>query len=274
MAETKRQPPCLEEYVARGYKAENYEAHFPPEDGWLPTWSNPRWVKPPREVDMPEGIPAALMVCSQVRKQSSRLLRKQQPGRQKFKQFLFSDPSKRLLRARPLRITSTELVTYFDELYAKERAGILAVQTVDGRRLDLGALREGMLAMKGRVPAVSLPTPPLDSIANDTPAGNEMPQFVDGTFVGDPAAERVLANLVEEKTAEGIRQGAISEPTEDPEEAEEAQTTPPAADSEVLESESVPPLPAQPDSKPESVAVSPAMDPAALRAAAKRKARR
>lgn len=271
MAETKRQPPCLEEYVARGYKKENYEAHFPPEEGWLPTWSNPKWVKPRWEVELPEGIPDALVVHSQVRKQSSRLIRKQQPGRQRFKQFLFSDPSKRLLRARPVRITSTDLVTYFDELYAKERAGILAVHTVDGRRLDLSSLREGILSMKGRAPAVSIPTPPLDSIANDTPAGNEMPQYMDGTFVGDPAAERVLASMVEEKTAEGIRQGSIAEPVED---SETAPTTPPEADEEALDSAEVPSAPAVPDIKPEPVAVSPAMDPAALRAAAKKKVRR
>lgn len=265
MAETQRRPPCLEEFVASGYKAEIYEEFF-----GQPPWSNPSWVKADRPIDLPEGIPDSLMVHSQVRKQGSRLVRKQQPGRQRFKQHLFANPSKRLLRARPVRITSGELVTHFEELHAKERAGILAVHTVDGRRLDLSSLRDGILAMKGRTPVMVIPALVLDSIANDTPAGNELPQFLDGTFVGDPAAERVLSEMIAEKTAEGIRQGAIADTSEDP--IETAPTTPPEPNPDAVEVEFVPPPPLAPVVEP--TVVSSAMDPAALRAAAKKKARR
>lgn len=41
----KQQPPCLEEYVARGYKAETYEQRFAGPE-WGPTWSDPNWRKP------------------------------------------------------------------------------------------------------------------------------------------------------------------------------------------------------------------------------------
>lgn len=213
MTETKMKPPSLEEYVAAGYQAENYEEHFEQlrERGepWGPTWSDPNWKAAPK---LPDGIPDQLMVCSQVRKLASRILRRQQPTRHRFKQYLFSDPSKRILRNRPVRITAADLVKNFAELEAKEACGILAVHTLDGRRLDLASLREGILSLSAKVPSETKPNPPLDSIANDTPAGIPMAQFIDGTFDGDPAAERVLAEITAQKTAEGIRQGAIKAP--------------------------------------------------------------
>jgi hypothetical protein len=254
MAETKKTPPCLEEFVAAGYKAENYEKHFEElrelGDSWGPTWSDPNWKAAPR---LPEGIPAQLMVCSQVRKLASRTLRRQQPTRHRFKQYLFSDPSKRILRNRPVRITSDDLVKNFAELEAKEACGILAVHTLDGRRLDLASLRDGILSLSAKVPSETKPNPPLDSIANDTPTGISMAQFIDGTFDGDPAAERVLAELTAQKTAEGIRQGAIENPDTgdetDPLVDFEDPAAPVAPVEEVVE-EPPPPPPPAPVSQP------------------------
>lgn len=251
MAETKKTPPCLEEFVAAGYLAENYEKHFEElralGEQWAPTWSNPAWKATPR---LPEGIPEQLMVCSQVRKLASRTLRRQQPTRHRFKQYLFSDPSKRILRNRPVRITAEDLVKNFDELQAKEACGILAVHTLDGRRLDLASLRDGILSLSAKVPSDTKPNPPLDSIANDTPTGIAMSQFIDGTFDGDPAAERVLSELTAQKTAEGIRQGAIENPELADEEDPLVDFEDPAAPAAEVVEEPPPPPPPAPVSQP------------------------
>jgi len=185
-----------------------------------------------------------------VRKTSSRVLRRQQPTRHRFKQYLFSDPSKRVLRNRPVRITAEDLVKNFAELEAKEACGILAVHTLDGRRLDLASLRDGVLSLSGKTPSVTKQNPPLDSIANDTPSGNPMPQYIDGTFDGDPAAERVLADLTAQKVQEGIRQGALVDPALAEEEAEFEDPAAPEAPAEpkepVVEEPPPPPPPAAP----------------------------
>jgi hypothetical protein len=39
-----------------------------------------------------------------------------------------------------------------------------------------------------------------------------MSQYTEGTFVGDPAAERVVERMTNEKVDEGIRQGALDGP--------------------------------------------------------------
>lgn len=240
MIETKRTPPSLEEFVANGYAAENYERHFAAlrERGepWGDTWSK-------EAQKLPEGVPAQLLVCSQVRKLTSRTLRRQQPVRHRFKQYLFADPSKRILRNRPVRITSEDLVKNFAELEAKEACGILAVHTLDGRRLNLASLRDGILSMSAKVSSEARPNPPLDSIVNDTPTGIPMSQFIDGTFDGDPAAERVLAELTAQKTAEAIRQGAIENPETDDEEDPIAGLEDPAVPDEVVLEEEPPPPP-------------------------------
>lgn len=224
-ATQKRQPPCREEFVAQGYPAENYEKHFAGEE-WGPTWSDPGW-SPVKSAA--RELPERLAVHSQVRKLESRLTRRKQPTRHRFKQHLFGDPSRRLLRNRPVLITSTELVQHFEELHSKESVGILAVRTLDGQRLNLAMLRDGILALAARPSPLPPLPPPLDSIANDIPAGIALPQQEGGTFVGDPAAARVLAALEAEKRAEGIRQGALEDDAVDEEEVAPSSPSAPLA---------------------------------------------
>jgi hypothetical protein len=260
----KKQPPCREEYVAAGYSAEGYEQCFAGNE-WGPTWSDPKWVPP---VIALEGLPTCLVVRSQVRKAGSRVLRRQQPTRHRFKQYLFGDPSKRVLRSKPVLITSNELQQHFEELHSKEATGILAVHTLDGRRLNLAMLRDGVLALASRASTLPPMAPLLDSIANDIPAGIPLPQYEGGTFHGDPAADRTLERLEAEKRAEGVRQGALEEPAE-PETAETVE--PLAATTEFsFEADDFPSEPPPPPSVAFTEGVPVAADPAAHRAGKKK----
>lgn len=195
--------PCLEEFVDAGYPAEDFEKRF-----GVPPVSDPAWKKP---VELPEGLPDQLLVRSQVRNPATRTLRRQQPGRQRFKQHLFADPNRRLLRNRPVRITGAELVSHFAELEQGDATGLFGIFTLDGKRVDLKVLREGVLALQAKAPVVTQPNVRLDSIEFDRPTGIPMPQHLDGTFEGDSVAARVLADLTEEKRQEAIRQGALED---------------------------------------------------------------
>lgn len=149
-----------------------------------------------------DGLPDILHVRSMVRAQATRTARARQPTRQRFKQYLFGNPALRLMRKRVLRITATMARTNLDELIAKEAGGLLAVYTPNGARIDLAALKRGEVVLAQLPAPAPLPNPPLDSANNDIPAGQNMPQYVDGTFVGDPAAERVAQEMSDEKRRE------------------------------------------------------------------------
>lgn len=201
--------PSIEEFVAAGYKAENYEQFFAKHEEQLAR----------HYAEAPTDLPDAFYVRSQVRRVGTRTLRAKQPTRARFKQYLFGDPSKRLVRNRPLRISLAELSQNIDTLAESEAAGLLSVHMADGRRVDLKALKGGYLVLGPVVPASPPPNPPLDSIANDLPSGNPMPTYVDGTFPGDPVAERTLQELTAQKRKEAERQGADEEsgdPAADP----------------------------------------------------------
>lgn len=228
-ADGKLKRPCIEEFVAAHYPAEDYDKHFS-EENYGPGWSDPSWApegtKYADEADLSEyesavaaavkEMPTEFHVHSKVRHVSTRTTRVQQPTRHRFKQYLFADPSKRLVRRRPVRISSDQLVRNIDELIQKEEAGILSVHLMDGRRIDLKQLRVGIPAV-----AEGRPTPPLynrrlDSAAYDTPAGIPLPQYLDGTFPGDPAAQRATERMVAEKQHEAARQGADEDDGEAP----------------------------------------------------------
>jgi len=209
----KIQPPCLEEFVAAGYPAENYEKHFAAlrelGEEWGDTWSNPNWKPaPPGLAEVPER----LMVHSAVRNPQTRIARKLRPGRKAFKQHIFMDSTKRLVRGRPVAITSAELAARFDVFCEAERVGTIEVRTLDGRRLDLQSLRSGSVCLAAPAASITIPNTRLDSAANDEPAGIPLSQYSEGTFVGDPAAERVVERMTNEKVDEGIRQGALDGP--------------------------------------------------------------
>lgn len=241
--------PSIEEFVAARYDAKDYEQFFQVHEARLAAAyaageiTDESYGKSMtgvgQQAPLVEGLPDALHIQSQVRKVGTRTTRARQPTRHRFKQYLFGDPSKRLVRSRKVGITSRELVDNFDELLAKEAAGILSVHTTDGLRVNLEVLRQRLsgeqpaeveqeeLEQDGQDgPAVNtaptapliaappqpapLPNPPLDSAANDTPAGVDMPLHVDGTFPGDPAAQRALERMVDDKSRE------LERNTEDP----------------------------------------------------------
>lgn len=149
-----------------------------------------------------DGLPDILHVRSQVRAPGNRTLRARQPTRHRFKQYLFGNPALRLVRKRATRVRADDVRANLDELISKEAAGILSVHAPNGQRVNLQALKAGQVEL-GAIPAPApLVNKPLDSAANDIPAGENMPQYVGGTFAGDPIAADVGARLAAEKQAE------------------------------------------------------------------------
>ncbi len=207
--------PCLEEFMAAGYPREDYDKRFggPVEAGkeaWGPPWSNPNWRKP-----TPNGLPDTLHVVSQVRRVGTRTARATAPTKHRFKQYLFGDPSHRLVRNRRIVLNTGKVLDNIDELITKEQQGILSVHHADGRRVDLQALKDMRADDVFGAPRLASPPPnfPLDSIANDTPAGIPYQTFIDGTFDGDVSADRALASMRADKASE---LGEETEPFVDP----------------------------------------------------------
>jgi hypothetical protein len=157
------------------------------------------------------GLPEILVVHSQVRKVATRTVRTQHPTRHRFKQYLLGDPHKRLTRRRPVVVTARDLVQNVDSFIEHEAVGRLSVHTKDGRRLDLVQLKAGIPVIAAAPPVPAQYNRRLDSLAYDTPAGNPLPTYIDGTYPGDPAAQRALERITAEKQTEAIRQGATEE---------------------------------------------------------------
>ncbi len=256
--------PSVEEFVASGYPAEGYEEFFAKHEAGLRE-KLARGELPP---------PAFFLVHSRVRHQSTRTQRARSPVRHKFKQYLFSNPSLRLVRKRPLRVPGAAVAQYIDELIAKEAAGLLVVTTLDGRKVDLSALKGGSLQVGPAVVAAPPPHPPLDSIANDVPWGQPLPQYVDGTFYGDPVADRALNELVREKReeaedAEAEAAAGAGDPAVDaPEESAPVDTAPEDEVTAIVEPAVMEELAKSPEASPESP--EDFSDPAAERASEKK----
>jgi len=205
--------PCLEEFVASGYKAEQYDAWFRivgegdsttlgPHgvSAWGPAWSDPNWTRAKGE--LVDGLPSVLVVRSQVRRGGTRTTRARAPSRHRFKQFLFGDPSYRLVRNGERQVSSEKVLANLNELIDKEAQGILSLHFIDGRRLNLELLKGGLVEVSVPALPAPLPNPPLDSAANDDPSGNPMPTFIDGTYPGDPVAAATLEQMLKDKAAE------------------------------------------------------------------------
>lgn len=155
-------------------------------------------IAPPKQV--------RYRVYSMVRRVQTRTARATSPTRHRFKQYLFngtSSTTRRLVRNRPVEISSEELEQNLDELRAKWEVGMLEVRTMDGRVLNLNDFSVG----PSRAPA-PLPHPPLDSANNDTPAGYPLPGQPGGVSVMDPAADRAARELAEKKAKEAELSGA------------------------------------------------------------------
>lgn len=252
--------PPVEEFVRSGYAAKDYDSYFEDFEKYLAE----RYASWQSAVDEehPMGLPFLLQVRSEVRRQNTRLQRMRSPTRHRFKQYLFSDPSKRLIRRRPIVITAQAVVGNLDELITKERLGILGVFTPDGRRVNLKALKDHSGDVLGpRTAPVPLPHPPLDSAANDIPAGEAMPSYVDGTFLGDPAADRVLTRMIDEKEEEAdkIAEAEGVPPDQLASEASVERAYDPLATKEDQERDAAPPTPRSEVTEP-----TPTEDPAAV----------
>lgn len=227
--------PSREAFIAAGYTG-NYEEFFERHEEKLAEHFD--------GAPMPQvhGVPDFLFIHSEVRSVTNRTVRARNPTRHRFKQYLFGDPSKRLIRNRPLRVPTEVVLANLSELMAKESCGMLSVRTADGRRLNLSALTQSTPrapVLEPPRPSAPPPHPPLDSIANDAPAGIPMPEFEEGTYVGDPAAQRALESIVAEKRDEAERHGALDPAdehvVEDPAEPPEALAEETASAEEVVE---------------------------------------
>lgn len=151
---------------------------------------------------LPSGVPPRVFyqVVSTVRKPTTRMLRAASPVHHRLKQYLFNGsktPTRRLVRNRAVVITEAELKLNLKELQDKCKAGILEVRTMSGRLVNL---KDMSVAPEKPVPP--LPHPPLDSVANDVPAGVHEPMFMGGATIIDPAADQVAAELAERKREE------------------------------------------------------------------------
>lgn len=197
--------PCLEEFVAAGFKVEQYESWFANNiasgvSAWGPAWSNPNWV--PGQNELLSSLPNVLVVRSQVRRIATRTTRARSPSRHRFKQFLFGDPSYRLVRNGERQVATSKILANLNELIDKETLGLLSVHFIDGRRLNLEFLKGGLVEVEAPPLPALPPNPPLDSAANDDPSGIPMTTFIDGTFPGDPAAATTIEQMLKDKAAE------------------------------------------------------------------------
>lgn len=149
-------------------------------------------------------------VVSMVRRVQTRTQRATSPGRHRFKQYLFQgtdSATRRLVRSRPIDISSADLEKNLEELRTKWRAGIIEVRTMDGRTLNLDDFSVGPERL-----AAPLPHPPLDSVNNDTPTGYSIPHYAGGVGQNDPAADRSAAALAEQKAKEAESATGVERP--------------------------------------------------------------
>lgn len=197
--------PCREEFLAV-YPNGDYDAYFANDlsnndrEVWGPGWSNPSWVRGMDELQ--EQLPDVLVIRSQVRRQATRTTRARSPSRHRFKQFLFGDPSYRLVRNSARQVPTTKVLAHVNELIEQEAAGLLSVHLIDGRRLNLALFRSGLVEVEAAPLPAPPPNPPLDSAANDSASGIPMTTFIDGSFPGDPVAENTLQQMLKDKASE------------------------------------------------------------------------
>lgn len=237
--------PCLEEFVAAGYSADTYGTWFTSattgEDGapripWGPGWSNSSWAPEQRELWKFDKLPAVLVVRSQVRRLGTRTTRARAPSRHRFKQFLFGDPSFRLVRNGERQVAAAMVSKHLDELIEKEAQGMLSVHFVDGRRLNLDLLKAGLVETDAAPLPAPQANPPLDSAANDDPSGIPIPTYIDGTYIGDPSAAATLEQMLRDKAAEqgelpgGDSDPLLDAPSSEDKPAEETPAEEPASD--------------------------------------------
>lgn len=183
-------------------------------------------------------------IHSTVRGQQSRTQRAAQPSHHRLKQYI-GDKQQRLLRGRPIRLGEDEFMRCLADIKAKAAQGILEVRTESGQLVNLDTLEPSAPA-----PVPPLPNPPLDSIKNDAPWGQEVPAFAgdDPSTGGEPS---LLTNMTREEE-EPEHASFVTSATEPAPEVEE---TAEAADAEQATEELVDAnVPTVPDTAPETAA--------------------
>lgn len=105
----------------------------------------------------------------------------------------------RLIRGRPIALTLQQIGPHIEEIRAKAAAGAIEVRLADGRKVDLNTGRAVGEVMKNAPP----PHPPLDSIANDKPAGEQRPQMAGGIPEGPTDPNQLPDLLISGKGAFG-----------------------------------------------------------------------
>lgn len=142
-------------------------------------------------------------IVSRVRSIQTRTQRAISPTRHRFTQYILGG-TQRLIRRRSVQVPESRLLEHLDELKEKTRLGILEVQTLDGRTVNLDTFE----ATPPHVPAPE-PHPPLDSAANDEPAGIPLPTMPGGSWQGDPAAARAAMEAAQSKASQASNEDAL-----------------------------------------------------------------
>jgi len=114
-----------------------------------------------------------------VRATRTRSVRQAAPQHARLKQFVGGEL--RVMRGRPITVTQATLEAHLAELKEKAGQGLLEVQTMDGRLVDL-------TDMSTTTPSAAPPAPhpPMDSADNDKnqSVGESLPQFPGGVPLG------------------------------------------------------------------------------------------
>lgn len=137
-----------------------------------------------------QGETIYFAVHSMVRSRFNRTQRAQAATHARFKQHVGSD-QRRLLRNRPMLLSESDLTRDRNELLEQQRAGLLEVRTLDGRLVDLETLQ-----IAPALPAENpRPSPILDSLANDIPAGIPFPKLPGGAILSPNQVQQVVEGM-------------------------------------------------------------------------------
>jgi len=121
-----------------------------------------------------KAVPSVFYIHNTIRSRHNRTQRAASASHRGMKQYIGG--THRVIRSQPLAMAESVFRTHLDEIKAKAKEGLIQVKTRDGRLVDLESLTPTTPVMEGN----PLPKPPLDSIQNDMPAGENRPQFPGG----------------------------------------------------------------------------------------------
>jgi hypothetical protein len=119
-------------------------------------------------------VPSAFYIHNTIRSRHNRTQRAGAATHRGMKQYIGG--THRVIRSQPLAMSEDVFKKHLEEIKAKAKQGLIQVKTRDGRLVDLETLTPTTPVREGN----PLPQPPLDSIQNDMPAGENRPQFAGG----------------------------------------------------------------------------------------------